>query len=352
MILGIHISKSEMVVQRQGSHSLSLPEFKENQNLTAKVMARLGPGHARLLVKGQELVVKTHLPLIPGEEIRLNVAEAKDSVVLKLLGSGKPETAATRAPLLKFFSNRTRFSEMFKGGPSSLSSVIEEMALKSGKRDEGFLPRLMTTGGMLWEKKLTTFFKTLGTDHLNRNFENLLNQDAKGMALKLSGFGGTDPAGTTGPGTRFLETIENMQILNTQTSESGRYLLPFPVMEPSGFNFGQILFDLGGEKEERAGGEKKNIKVSFLLDMTNLGPVRADFSILNKAITGRFLLENDDIRSFVQSMIPELKTRLEKIGYHLVKMECEIAALDEIEPRVFMESMLRQGSDQVVNIVI
>ena len=350
VISGVHISKSEMVLQRQSGQPLSLPDLKENQILEAKVLARLGPGQAKLLVNGQEVVVKTHVLLNPGEDIRLTVAEAKESIVLKLAGPVKSGGAVALAPLLKFFSNQTRFREIFRSLPSSLSSVLEETALKSGKRDEGFLPRMMTTGGLLWEKKLSSFFKTLGADPLDRNFETLLKQDAKGMALKLSGLEGKDLA--SGPASTFLETLENIQILNTQTSESGRYLLPFPILEQAGFNFGQILFDLGGKKEENSRGEKKNIRVSFLLDMTNLGPVRADFSILDKAITGRFLLENEEIRSFVQSMIPELRTRLAKIGHHLVKMDCMLALPDEIAPRVFMESLMRQEADQVVNIVI
>lgn len=350
MISGVHISKSEMVILRPGGKGLSLPEFKENQVLDAKVLARLGPGHAKLLVDNQEVVAKTHLLLNPGEDIRLTVAEAKESVVLKLIGPVKPTGSAALAPLLQFFSNPACFREMFKAGPSSLFSVLETAALKSDKREEGLLPRIMTNGGLLWEKKLFSFFKTLGPDPPGHNLQTLLNQDAKGMAMRLAALEGKDSSG--GPASLFLETLENLQILNTQTNESGRYLLPFPVLEPAGFKFGQILFDLGGKKEEKDRAEKKTIRVSFLLDMTNLGPVRADFSLLDKAITGRFLLENEEIRIFVQSMIPELKTRLDTIGYHLVKMDTMTAVPEKIGPAVFMETLLRQAADQMVNIVI
>jgi len=113
-----------------------------------------------------------------------------------------------------------------------------------------------------------------------------------------------------------------------------------------------LLIDTGGNKEDKDSDNPKLIRVSFLLNLTNLGAVRADFSILKKAITGRFLLENDEICEYLKSLIPELKLRFEQIEYTMGNIDCFIAEKAEIHPNVLMESLFESGDDSVLNIVI
>ena len=86
--------------------------------------------------------------------------------------------------------------------------------------------------------------------------------------------------------------------------------------------------------------------------MTKLGPLRADFSILKKEITGRFLLQDDDTCEYVKSMIHELKTRLAKVEYHAFNIECKTAKKEEIQPGVFIETLVNASDDRVLNIVV
>jgi len=86
--------------------------------------------------------------------------------------------------------------------------------------------------------------------------------------------------------------------------------------------------------------------------MTQLGPLRADFSILKKEITGRFLLKDDETCDYVRSMVPELKTRLLDVEYNVRKIDCSTAKKEEIQESVFIESMVTARDDSVLNIVI
>ncbi len=352
MILETHMGKSEIVLPRSGTAgSQPLPVFKKNTVLTARVMGQPpGPGQARLMINGQELVVKTDLSLAPGQDLQLRVSQATDTVVLKPVGPMDTPASPGLGRLLTFFAKETGIQDMFKADDPSLPAALGRTALKSDKAEPGFLPKLLETGGLLLEKKLSAFIRDGKLDVLEKNFSAILEQDTKGGAMKLAGES-VAKGGQNSPAAVLLDTIENLQIMNSQ-ADSGRYLLAFPVLEDSGFNFGQIYFDLGGKKEARDGKEEKNIKVSFLLDMTRLGRVRADFSILDRAVSGRFLLETEDICSFTQSRISDLGSRLEKIGYHLINIDCQVAQKNELAPYVFMESMQEKQPDRVVNIVI
>ena len=66
--------------------------------------------------------------------------------------------------------------------------------------------------------------------------------------------------------------------------------------------------------------------------MTALGPLRADFSILEKTVAGRFLLENQDTCDYLEDLIPELRDRLSNIGYKTGKINCQVAEVDQNRP--------------------
>ncbi len=71
-----------------------------------------------------------------------------------------------------------------------------------------------------------------------------------------------------------------MQVINSYSSEeSGRYLLPLPAMVDDTLKFGQLLIDLGSGKKDGKEAKDRLIRVAFILELTQLGDLRADFSI-------------------------------------------------------------------------
>ena len=360
MISKIHISPPEMMIQKEIGKLAGTPVFKKNQVVSAKVVSLLSHGKALLSIEGQKLIAKTGLLLNQGEELQLKVVQQKDMVLLKLVEPMQPAGTKQLFSLIRFLSENNALSDIARTKLPDLKNILHETALKSGKRDESFLPRLVENNGMMWEKKLDSLLKMAGKENYKSILDQFLKQgvkhDLKGailnqLSVNMSGnMSGSDSQQKIVTG--FLETLENFQLLNTQTSESGRYLLPFPVFAGSGFSFGQLFIDTGDKKEDRNHDNQKVIRVSFLLNMTNMGPVRADFSILKKGITGRFLLENDDVRDYVKSMVPELETRFKRIKYKVGTIDCLTAAKEEVQPNVLMESLFKNEDDSVFNIVI
>ncbi|MCD4721897.1 MAG: hypothetical protein K8S13_18860 [Desulfobacula sp.] len=353
MISGVHISSSEMVINKDGGKKNTLPKFKKNQIINAKVIQLLPQGKALLLVNGQKFVAKTAMLLKPGEEVQLKVLAQKDTIILKLIGPIQKMTNRQISSLVRFFSKNEAIPDISKTRISGVKDLLYNMALKSDKPDETFLPKLIEKSGLVWEKKVARILlgNTSSSD-IKAGLDILLKQDIKGNILKNMLM--VDPQKFEGlkMAASFLETIENYQLLNHHSSDSGRFLLPFPIFSDQAFSFGQLLIDTGDKAKSNNKDADKVIHISFLLDMTKLGPLRADFSILKKEITGRFLLKDDDTCKYVKSMIAELTTRLAKIEYQVRKIECHTAEKEEIQQSSFIESLVTARDESMLNIVI
>jgi len=353
MITGIHISSSQLVINKESGEKESFPKFQKNQIINAKVVQLLPRGRARLLVNGQKLVAQTALKLTPGEEVQLKVLQEKDAIILKLIDPVQKITTRQISSLISFFSKNDWGTDITESKMTGVKELLYEMALKSDKPDKAFLPKLIEKSGIIWEKKIAqSLTGNKSSLNIKTNLDTLLQHDIKGNILKEMLMAGPRNLDAFKMVASFTETIENFQLLNHQSSESGRFLLPFPVFNESAFSFGQLLIDTGEKTRSNNKNTDKVIHISFLLTMTKLGPVRADFSILKKEITGRFLFEDDDTCQYVKSKIGELKTGLAKIEYHVRKIDCDTAKKEDIQQGSLIEALIKARDDRVLNIVV
>ncbi len=356
MIGGIHISSSEMVVQKDGLKKNSITSLTKDQLITAKVLKLLPHGKALLQIGGQAVSVRTNLLLASGEEVQLKVQEKSDEIVLKLIAPAQKIPTRQISSLVRFFSKNDLLSDLSKLDIPAIKDLMHEMALKSEKSDPEFLSKLIEKNGLLFEKKIKQIIQQTISDPnikagINNDLQSLLNQNLKGAVLNELITPGRDVE-VTRTMTTFLDTMENFQQLNHQSSETGRHLLPFPIFSESAFRFGQLLIDTGSRNHTDEKKADKVIQISFLLDMSNLGPLRADFSILKKAITGKFLLADDQTTAYLNSMIPELKKRLAKINYELKNIECYTAKLEELDKNCLIESLVKSYDNNVLSIIV
>lgn len=358
MIKGIHISTSEMVVQKSDARS-QLPNFIKGQILKAKVLDWSPKGTAQLLINGRKISAKTPMLLKAGQDVDLKVIQEKDSVILKLISPARKISTSRISSLINLFSKNGTPSDITGSKAVQVKDLLYDMALKSDKPDRNFLPKLIEKSGLMWEKKVGTALEiSKPQDVMKAGLEQLLKQDIKAVMFKEAATpasGGAEGARSqvSGISAAFLETLESFQILNQNTSESGRFLLPFPVFSEDAFQFGQLLIDTGSQSKKDTGDkENRLIRISFFLNMTDIGPLRADFSVLRKNITGRFLLQDKATCEYVAGMLPELENRLLAIDYQVGQVECAVAEKEEIQEGSLIESLLKADDDQVLNIVV
>ncbi|MBF0468114.1 MAG: flagellar hook-length control protein FliK [Desulfamplus sp.] len=174
------------------------------------------------------------------------------------------------------------------------------------------------------------------------NPEDLVHEDIKGAVLNLIANSGGESSEDIQVFHEFVKNLENVQLLNSHLSESGKYIIPFPLFSENQFSFGQLFIDLGKkEKEGTSGKENSLLRVSIFLDMTNLGPIRADFSVLKNNITGGFQVSNEEIAIFFRKMLPELKQRLQFHDYHVHKIECRVVEPEKLAEQSIINELLK-----------
>jgi virulence-associated protein VapD len=126
--------------------------------------------------------------------------------------------------------------------------------------------------------------------------------------------------------TTFLGETEHHQWWNLfALEEKGKLLFIIPMQWPDKFTFAQLLIDLGAKRGDRGKNHEDRVfKLSLFLDMSHLGPVRVDASVVEQAIRVSFLVSNESIQSFLNQYTPGLQQQLERHGFSLQQVTCRL----------------------------
>ena len=299
---------------------------------------------------------------------------------------------------------------------NSFIESMHQVALKSDQADLNLIPRLLEQGGMLLEKKLANLksdpsipiFPSEKGRFLDpkENLEwdlksiamKLIEQDpdheshradnpVKGDPIKSDG-GKTDTVNVDGPktdlakgepgnvdGTKadavkgesgntepfkgFLQTLEKVQLLNSHLSDSGKYLVPLPIFSGGQFSFGQLYFDMGGKEDGDGEGKRSTsqriLNVSLFLDMSALGPIRADFSMLDNYISGVFQVTDPEVSDLFHRMLPELTKNLQRHDYQIKGISCKLVPPKNLNEHTLINDLIQDQSistDGSLNVII
>ncbi|MBW2645632.1 MAG: hypothetical protein JRE23_05565 [Deltaproteobacteria bacterium] len=340
------------------------PFLKKNEIVEGRVLDSSSPQNAVLLIKGKKVVVKTLFPLQKGNVSLFKVEQVAPQTILKLVGlhgsvkeglvSLLTTTSGSSSPyksLVKLFNLLA--SSSLSATDSEIISIISDIktlltriALKSSNTyDPNFVKTLIDGSGLTWEHKLKQLMlnKTISRNDINM----LMKGDLKGMTTKLLQVWKAFDAVPKEEIQRFVDVLEQLQVLNhTALAEKGKLFFQFPIQLNDLFSFGQLLIGLPkkGEKDNTKEDGDDIIRVSFLLQMSNIGPLRADMSILDKTIRGRFLVADPQIQSFINKHIPELKARFLRLGFLVHDFVCAMEEIKVLEGASLVEELI--GRDE------
>jgi hypothetical protein len=332
--------------------SPSAPELEKNEIVNGKVLKSISLNKSLLCIKGKRVIARTHFPLNQGVILSLKVEKGSPNPVLKLLNiksnclnevkissilSGIKENlwkllleALTEYPSHK--SDIKQFSQL-------MNDLSQRLFLKS---DPDLLKKIIEISGLRWEAKLRNIFfqKTIGNDTVNK----LAAQDLKGLGYKILSL----MEGKEGLLKRFLSTIDHIQLLNhIGLEKENKIFIPMPIQFPDGlFTVGQLLIQLNHKKNGNHEKEKRDndfFKISFLLELSNLGPLRSDLTIKDKEIYGRFLLANEGTKMVIEKNLPAFINTLEKRGFFVLQMECQIKESEIISQSLIKEIIKEDG---------
>jgi hypothetical protein len=365
----ILVSSSEVILEQKPAGKPPLKQFVKGQVVSAKVLQTVSGRRALLLIDGQKVTAKTFLPLQKGQTILLKLEQAGDRQVFRFAGQPGATAGASQPVPMGSFGETGPYMVLARmlgelealkpgdaGGPlkhlAALKDLVGALSLKSETPATGFLERLLGGSGLLWESKLAALV-TRGAAPTPEAVANLVAGDLKAVCLKfLSGAGGTLPEALTAQLRGILEGLEQHQLLNQHLLENdGRYLVPIPLSDQQALKFGQLLLGLGGRKGE-GGGKDRLVTVSFLLSLSQLGELRADFSILKTGLTGAFGVADEAARALVMEHLPELKQKLLDHGYSVLDISCRVLESQQLSEMSLLAQAVAPPDEGFFNLVV
>ncbi len=407
MIHATPIRISDLSIGKDAFGKSGISFSAKNRIIDAKVVRLIPPSKAELIISGKKIIAETSVELTKGETIQLELIEngnfkfVKPPIQYDDLYVQSNNFARTACSLMDLLSNdmhglikiiqpfllnsdnlASSCADQNCSGSDSLTDLIPldkfsqirdillSFSLKSDEPDNDFLPRLIERSGLTFEKKL---FDSLKKDpsyieqsedrkmqkfSINNNvamgseIKKLSEQDLKACIIKFM----ADPQSKTNNTTHYLkefsQAIEKFQIVNAHSSESGSYLIPFPVFFNGTLTLGQIFLNLGDRIKQSEKKKQRMVKVSILLTMSSLGPVRTDMVLLRKDLSGRIQVKNRDVCLFVQKMLPKLKFRLKGHGFNVLALDCEVTSEERFDSKAFLYNLVHKKEDIGFNIVI
>jgi len=344
-------SASKISLQPESDSTTLLKLFKD-EVVEGTVLKSFSSGKALLLIKGRRVMARTYVPLREGRVLSLKVEQASPIPTLKPLGIKFTDSGAINIPIILSAIKENLWKSIFENinhyglSKEALSLFRELMTYVSLrlflKSTPELLREFIDKSGLGWEAKLRKVLlnKTIGGDNLNK----LIEEDLKGqvsrlLALKQEGGGLLK---------RFVSTITNIQLLNKFGLEHDRKIfLPIPIQFPDGlFTVGQLLIHLQEERDEyrKQKGDKDFFRITFLLDLSNLGPLRADLTIKGKEIGGEFLLTREETKLVIEKSIPIFISRMKERGFSIRYIECHLKDPEIVKESIIKEIIQEEGS--------
>jgi len=346
-------SASKISLRPEGSVKNRL-KFSKNEVVEGKVLESLPSGKVSLLIKGRRITANSGMPISQGKVLLLKVEEILPVPSLKLLGIKFQASKAINIPtilsaikenLWKAISENRNLSELPKGAVTKFKELMDDVSMRSffESKPEAYLKKMIDKSGLSWEAKLrkALIHNTVSGNNTNK----IIEGDLKGLASKWLTLNKEKGVILK----RFVSTIQNVQLLNQTGLEQDRKIfLPIPIQWPGGsFAVGQLLMHLPekGEDESQSKERKKDVfRVSFLLELSHLGPLRADLTIKDKEIEGRFLLTKEETRRLVEKNIPIFIDSMKERGFSIGHMACHLKDAETVKEPLIKEIIHEEGS--------
>jgi hypothetical protein len=318
-----------------------------------------------------------NLPDLPAKEVLYNLLTSENAQATREKGM-----VELRSRLIKTFFARPQAMVQTSPTPTALASalqtlpstsgtvpfesqsvfgklheLVDALALKPGETyNENTLRDLVKGSGLLWENKLRSFAESLdpkeGPQAARERAARLLADDIKGLSMKISEPSDHSPKDIAESLKRFVDHLEKMQVLNKHGSEeAGRFLLPLPFFSGETLRFGQLFVDLDRKKPSGSHEGDRMVRVAFLLEMSRLGHIQADFAVFRKSVGGEFLVETPSAKEDIDRAMPDFLEALKIKGFSVTRMECRVSDPETLSQTSLAERMVAMD-DGTLNILI
>jgi hypothetical protein len=114
-----------------------------------------------------------------------------------------------------------------------------------------------------------------------------------------------------------------------------------------------LLIDLGAERGSTGAENHEDgiFKLSLLLEMSHLGPVRADASVVEKAVRVSFLVCDEDSQALVNHYTPWLQAQLERHGFSLQQVACRLEERDILACTSLLDAVI-DSEEHTISLIV
>lgn len=319
--------------------------FAKNGMVRATVLKAIDGRTALLSINGRKFSAQTHIPLKAGAVMTLTVKQLSPVTVLQPVNVQYSRTGAVNmAVILSAMKDnfwKAVFEKISTTGMASEKVLWNETVknlpqqLLSGG-GPACLHRMVEKSGLDWEAKLGRAIhqKGFGVTAV----EELIGGDLKGSVSRIM----ARNIEADQPTAQLLLALKNLQVLNRNgLSQEHKIFLPLPVQLPDGhMMIIQLLLQLPPKEEQDDHGPRRHtpsMRISLLLELTRIGPVRADFELKGNTVTGVFNVAMPETRRLIENQAPALVQCLTDKGFIVQRIRCRLKAAE-----IVAESLIRE----------
>ena len=311
--LGPSILRSIFSPQDSGAES----RFSKGEIVQGRVIKTLGKEGALVRMRGVDMLAATERRLEAGQSILVKVEQIKPKFVVSLLLNNTPLQEKTAALLRLYLPSAMPISSLFAELESLLASL--EPSILKGSGIELIMAELKKTF-LRYSGDGKNVFELLGFFHESRLAGKKPSQNLKRSLLvirqNLERLAAKDPFAYRGPlktVARALQNLELRQLVNlVDRQEIKSWQLPY-------WNGAKLLSARLYVRREKA--KTKNAKssgttrITLMLEMSRLGPIRLELSAIEKKMEGQFYLSNNKAVKEIEGKLPELLEALSSAGF-------------------------------------
>lgn len=298
--------------------------LRDGRVLSAEVLARPGDSSVLLAIGRHTIPAESELALDPGARFLVRVEQGPEGVVLRLLGSSAVEEEALLAALRTVVGEERPVGEVLgelaralraslgRGEPMpELRALAQALGALSAPPDgdPGALRTLLASLGLGHEAALAML---LGARSTHAAFAKLRG-DLKALLLAAhEALAGGEPSELGESVARALTSLEAEQLLNLAREKAGEPLvLSFPFPDGDGWATARLAVPPRRERGESAAGEDEvPFRISLGLELTELGPLRADLTLTPTQLALRLLVTRPEVAERIEGELSELRDRL------------------------------------------
>jgi Flagellar hook-length control protein FliK len=324
--------------------------LEKNELISGQVLKLLPEGKATLLIKGRQVIAKSPFPLTQGSLLSFKVENTSPFPILKLMGTTFRDSGGVNVPMVMSAIKENLWKVLFenvgqyglpKGDLTRFRALMNDLTWRlPSKSKPDSLKGLIAKSGLGWEAKLRKV--ALNGSLKGADFDRLLAGDLKGMVSRWLALQEKEEVLLK----RFVSAMKNTQLLNlTSPDQDRKIFLPIPILLPQGiFTVAQLLILIPQRGGRSSSGKKERdlFRISFLLEMSRMGPMRVDLTIKGKEITGQFIITTAEAKSILERNLPLFLSGMEEKGFKMHQMTCKLKDPEKVT-KPLIDEIIQEG---------